>query len=88
MKLKEGFVLRTICGRKVLSGEGLDQVNYSKLLSLNDSAAYLWQSLQGKDFVVADMAKLLTDKYEVDEATAMADSQKLCEKWEEAGIIV
>jgi hypothetical protein len=87
MKLKEGFVLRTICGKKVLSGEGLDQVNYSKLLSLNDSAAYLWKSLHGKEFTASDMAKLLTDKYEVDEATAIADSNKLCKKWVEAGIL-
>ena len=42
MKIKEGFVLRTICGQNVVSGEGTANVNFSKLVSLNDSAAYLF----------------------------------------------
>ena len=42
MRIKEGFVLRTICGQHVVSGEGTANVNFSKLVSLNDSAAYLF----------------------------------------------
>lgn len=41
MKVKNGFVIREICGEKVLSGEGSDFVNFNKLIRLNDSAAYL-----------------------------------------------
>ena len=42
MRIKEGFTLRTICGEHVVIGEGLAQVNFTKMLSLNGSAAYLW----------------------------------------------
>ena len=45
MKIKEGFVLRTICGQSVVSGEGTANVNFSKLVSLNDSAAYLFKAV-------------------------------------------
>ena len=41
MKIKEGFILRTICGQSVVSGEGTSNVNFSKLVSLNDSADLL-----------------------------------------------
>ena len=43
MTIKEGFVLRTICGQNVVSGEGTSQVNFSKLVSLNETAAYLYE---------------------------------------------
>lgn len=42
MKVKNEFVIREICGEKVLSGEGSDFVNFNKLIRLNDSAAYLF----------------------------------------------
>ena len=48
MKVKEGFVLRTICGQNVVSGEGTANVNFSKLVSLNESAAYLFKAVADK----------------------------------------
>ena len=50
MKIKKGFVMRSICGQNVISGEGLEQVNFSKLVTLNESAAYLWKEVQEKEF--------------------------------------
>jgi len=88
MKIKEGFVLRTICGQNVVSGEGSRNVNFSKLISLNESAAYLFKELQGRaDFTAADMAALLQETYEVDAETALADSEKLAAQWAEIGIV-
>ena len=87
MKIKEGFVLRSICGENVVSGEGSANVNFSKLISLNESAAYLFRKVQGVDFTAEDLAKHLTDEYEVDDATALSDAEKLCVQWKDAGII-
>jgi hypothetical protein len=58
MKIKEGFVLRQMCGENIVAGEGLQHINFNKLLSLNESAAYLWTELVGKEFTADDMAKL------------------------------
>ena len=66
MKIKEGFILRTICGEHIVVGEGLAQVNFNKMLSLNESAAYLWKEVEGKDFTQEDLVKLLLDRYEVE----------------------
>ena len=58
MIIKEGFVLRTICGQNVVSGEGTSQVNFSKLMSLNDTAAYLFKAVQGREFTAETLAKM------------------------------
>lgn len=87
MRIKEGFTLRTICGEHVVIGEGLAQVNFNKMLSLNGSAAYLWEQVKGKDFTVEDLVTLLTDKYEVSEDQARQDTTKLLQVWQEQGVI-
>ena len=87
MKIKEGFILRSICGEFVVVGEGLAQVNFNKMLSLNESAAYLWKAVQDKEFTVEDLTRLLLDEYDVDEATAAKDAKALAEKWIEVGIV-
>lgn len=88
MKIKEGFVLRTICGENVIQGEGRTNVNFSRLISLNDTAAYLFRELQGRDsFTVDDLVGLLTARYEVEESVAREDSGKLVLKWKEVGLL-
>ena len=42
MRQKKGFVLRNVCGDNVIVGEGLEQINFNKLLTLNDTATFLW----------------------------------------------
>lgn len=86
MRIKDGFTLRTICGEHVVIGEGLAQVNFNKMLSLNATAAYLWEQVQGKDFTVEDLVTLLTDKYEVSADQARQDALKLVQVWQEQGV--
>ena len=87
MKIKEGFILRQLCGEFIVVGEGLAQVNFNKMLSLNASAAYLWQSVAGREFTVEDMATLLTDKYEVTFEQALKDAGKVAEVWLREGVV-
>ena len=72
MRIKEGFVLRTICGQNVISGAGSANVNFSKLVSLNETASFLFKAVEGKDFTPEDMADALTEAYEVDREKALA----------------
>jgi hypothetical protein len=86
MKIKEGFVLRQMCGENIVAGEGLEHINFNRLISLNASAAYLWQELVGKDFTVEEMAELLISRYGIDKELAVKDSEALAQAWVEAGI--
>ena len=86
MIIKEGFVLRTICGQNVVSGEGTSQVNFSKLVSLNDSAAYLFKAVGQEEFTPERLADLLMQEYEVERERALKDAESLCAQWKEIGI--
>lgn len=86
MKTKDGFVLREMCGENIITGEGLEHINFNKLISLNSTAAFLWKAVVGKEFTEESMAQLLVDEYEIDMELALKDSKALCESWVEAGI--
>jgi hypothetical protein len=87
MKILDGFVLRKLLGYHIVTGDGLSRVDFSKVISLNDTAAWLWEQLQDKEFTQEDMVSLLTGHYDVSEDTARADVVKLIASWREAGLL-
>ena len=87
MRIKEGFILRSICGEYVVVGEGLAQVNFNKMLSRNNSAAYLWKELEGKDFTLDTMVDLLLENYDVTREQAAEDVEKLLQIWIKEGVV-
>ena len=86
MKIKDGFVLREMCGEHIVAAEGLQNINFNKLISLNSTAAFLWKALEGKDFTTEQMAQLLVDEYGIDMELALTDSATLIKAWLDAGI--
>lgn len=88
MKTKKGFKMRNVCGENVVVAEGVDNIDFCNIIGLNESAAYLWQKVQDADaFTADDLARLLTDEYDIDEATALADAKAVAIQWKEAGIV-
>ena len=87
MKIKDGFVLREMCGEYIVAAEGLQNINFNKLISLNSTAAFLWKGLEGKEFTTEQMTQLLVDEYEIDMELALTDSANLIKSWIEAGIV-
>ncbi|MBR3022066.1 MAG: PqqD family protein [Bacteroidaceae bacterium] len=86
MKIKEGFELREMCGENIIVAKGVQNIDFNKIISLNETAAYLWKSIVGKEFTPESMAELLRMEYEVNEATALADAQELAKAWQDAGL--
>ena len=87
MKAKPGFNLRVVCGENIIVAEGEENIDFSNIISMNESSAYLWNSIQGKDFEVKDLVDLLIELYEVDEETATRDARLLVDQWKQAEII-
>ena len=87
MKIKEGFVLRPLLGEHIVAGEGLAQVNFNKIISLNGSAAWLWENVIGKEFTEKDLVDLLLSKYDVTEEVASADVHTFVSNLMEGGVI-
>ena len=87
MKIKEGFELRNICGENIVIGHGVENINFTKVISMNESAADIWNVIVDKEFTLDDMVQVLLDNYEVEEETARRDSEKLLQDWCEAGFV-
>ncbi len=87
MRIKPGFEIREICGEYIVVAHGLENIDFTKVISMNESAADIWNSMIGKDFSVEDMRMAFTDMYEVDDETALNDSKKLLQSWIEAGLV-
>lgn len=87
MKTKKGFNLRTICGESIIVAEGKENIDFSNIISLNETATYLWEKIEGKQFSIDELVTLLTEQYDVDEKTARDDSKTLIQQWLDAGIV-
>ena len=57
------------------------------VFTLNETAARLWQLMEGKDITPKELAVLLCNEYEVGEEDALKDVEKqLCE-WKQSGLV-
>lgn len=68
MKLKDGFILRTVAGQTVVLPVGGD-LDLNMMITLNDTGAFLWEKLTEETDEDALVAALLAE-YDVDQATA------------------
>ena len=87
MKLKKGYRLRSLGQEFILVAEGLDAVDFSRMISMNESAAFLWKEVEDKDFDAEMLTALLTDNYDITLETAQNDVAALLESWSAAGLI-
>ena len=66
-----------MAGENIVIMQADGEADMTKVVALNESAMLVYEQLKDKEFAVADVARVLTDEYEVDEATAMADAEEL-----------
>ncbi len=89
MKTKKGFHVCDICGESIIVAEGIENIDFSRVISLNESAVFLWKKVEdGHEFTNDELVGYMTEEYEVEEAIARKDIEKLTADWLEAGIIV
>lgn len=88
MKIKEGFEIQNVCGEYIIVPAGVENVDYSKIISLNETAAYLWESVAAKvSFTIDDLVELLLAEYEVEEEIAREDCELIVERWKEMELL-
>ena len=87
MRIKSGFELRDICGEHIIVSYGVENVDFTKLITLNESAAFLWRQVADKDFQEEDLVQALCGEYEVEEEQAQADVKELLTSWKQVGIV-
>lgn len=87
MKTRKGYTLRSLGKEFILVADGFEAVDFSRMISLNETAAFLWKEVQDKDFDAEMLTTLLTDNYDIDRETAQNDVTAMLESWTKAGII-
>ena len=91
MKTIEGFKLRKLGNEYILVGESMALINFNKMITLNETAGFLWQQAESASakggFTASDLCKALCDEYEVSPEQAMTDVDNTIASWLEAGVI-
>ena len=68
MKLKDGFLLRSVAGQTVVLPTG-DELDMNMMITLNETGTFLWERLNEETSEDA-LVQALLGEYDVDEATA------------------
>ena len=88
MRIKKDFVLREVCGENVIMGESLKAIDFRKILSLNESAAWLWKEAKAQgDFTIESLTERLCEEYEVSTEEARSCVTDLLDKLDKEGVI-
>ena len=88
MKTRKGYTLRPLGKETILVAEGLEAVDFTRMVSMNDSAAYLWKAVEDKDFDAETLVNLLMEEYDIARELAERDVTSLLQAWKEANIII
>lgn len=88
MVVKKGLKLRQLGNEYILIGEGLEAIDFNKMITMNETAAYLWEKVcDGREINAEKLAELLMEEYEVEHEQAVSDCQETIIAWTNAGII-
>lgn len=86
MRIKKDYVLRQIADTWVVLPLAAETVNFSGMLTLNDSGEMLWKVLENKCDVEVIVEALMAE-YEVTEEQARIDAEEFLNKLIQAGCI-
>ena len=88
MKVKNGLQLQQVCDEYIIIPAGEENMDFSQIISLNPTAAYLWENIaEREEFTIDEMVQLLLDEYEVEEDIAREDCKLIAERWAEMGLL-
>lgn len=87
MRTIDGFKLRKLGNEYILVGESMELINFNKMITLNETAAFLWEQAQQGEFDADKLCKALCAEYDVAPAQALQDVEDTLKAWKEAGVI-
>lgn len=86
MRIKSNFILKHIAGSYVVVPVRQRAVDFSGIVKMSESGAFLWRILEGganRDQLIG----CLLSEYEVDEITAAADVDRFIAQLSEADLL-
>lgn len=86
MRIKSNFALRSIAGTWVALPLGDATIDFTGMLTLNESGVMLWRMLE-EGCTREEMAEALLKEYEVEQDEALTDVDAFINKLNDAGCI-
>lgn len=86
MKIKEGYLLREVAGSHVVVPTGKAALDFSGVITLNETGAFLWKQL-ARDKSEEELLIALLDEYDTGEEKAKADITAFIAKLKAAGLL-
>ncbi|MBQ9142702.1 MAG: PqqD family protein [Lachnospiraceae bacterium] len=85
MKIKDGFLLRSVAGRTVVIPAD-ETLNLNIMITLNETGCFLWKRLE-KGASMQELIDALMEEYNVEETLAEADVKRFLEKLREEELL-
>ena len=86
MKIKKGFVVKTVGETNAIVPVGENQKNFNGLITVNEAGMFLWNLLQEETTEEA-LVKELLKEYDVEEEVAKQDVKEFIKKIRISGFL-
>ena len=86
MKIKNGFVVRSIAGESVVVALGAASKNFNGIIKLNETGRFLWDKL-AVGCEAEELVSAILEEYDIDRATAEADIGRFIDTLKGANIL-
>jgi len=86
MKIKDGFILRTIADTHIVVPVADRVIDFKGMITLNEVSSNLWEFMQ-IDRSYDDVLDYMLSIYEIDRETATNDLNELLDQMENGGVL-
>lgn len=87
MRLNGNLILRKVAGEYMIVNPFSETMDMTQIITLNETAAWLWQQAEGKDFDEEYLVSCMCEEYDVDSVTAASDVHEMCVQWQKNGLL-
>lgn len=81
------MLLRKVGRQYMIIDASNGNANVTDVFTMNESAANIWQYINGREFTPAELEKWVCDTYKIAPRTAHRDVDNLLRTWKELGLI-
>lgn len=87
MRINDNLRLRKIGKKYMIVDMSSSDVDFTKVYSLNESAARLWEKIGESEFEEAELVDWICSMYEVGREQAIADVKRIIDLWIAHGLV-
>lgn len=86
MKIKDGFLLKSVAGREIVVPVGAASIDFNAMVTLNETGAFLFRQLETSK-TAEELTAALLEEYDVTPERAAASVARFAEDLRGAGLL-